>query len=222
MENCCGSVKNILDRGAVKTVVCAVVIYLVCLGASGGGVARANYYKYTDKSGAVCITNNRDAVPPKYRASMKVIREESLAGKDQGVHQEGMPGGAGPPEAAPQSLEQKNVAPTEEPTSTYGRLAARFPWFKPLLFIALALIAFILVTKLSSVLPSPLLARVIYLAFFLGLFVFAYKSYADHVTESYFTIKNTVLAMFEKANRREMPEPGELPPAVPGKEQTSR
>ncbi|HEY6871086.1 MAG TPA: hypothetical protein VI298_00030 [Geobacteraceae bacterium] len=216
MKRGSGGRKIIPDRTMVITVVCVVVALLACL-----GDARADYYKYTDKGGAVCITNNLDAVPRKYRATMKVIREETLDKKGRGADREGGAAGAAPPETASQAQEQNNVAPAGEPTSAYGRLAARFPWFKPLLFVGAALAVFILVTKLSSVLPSPLLSRVIYLAFFLGLFVIVYKSYADHVTESYFTIKTKVLAMFEKANRREMPEPGELPPAAPGKEQTS-
>lgn len=76
--------------------------------------------------------------------------------------------------------------------------------------------------KLSSLLSSALLAKVIYLAFFPGVFAFAYKSYAEHVTSSYFSIKKKVLAMFEKANRREMPEPGETSPKAPAGSQISR
>lgn len=76
--------------------------------------------------------------------------------------------------------------------------------------------------KLSSLLSSALLAKVIYLAFFLGVFAFAYKSYAEHVTSSYFSIKKKVLAMFEKANRREMPESDAISPAAPAGNQIAR
>ncbi len=212
--------KGFLDWNGALRFVRAVVVLVICVGGVNG-VARADYYKYIDKSGAVCITNNLKSVPEKYRASMKVIREESLEKKDQSQNRQGGTVSAASPETAPESREA-NSAAAAEPTSTYGRLAARFPWFKPLLFVAAIFCAFVLVTKLVSILPSPLMARVIYLAFFLGIFAFTYKAYADHVVDSYSTVKKKVLALFEKGNRREVPEPGELPPAIPAKEQPSQ
>lgn len=208
-----------MSVGTVKTVVFAALVLLVCIGAFCGD-ARADYYKYTDGSGAVCITNRIDAVPSKYRATMKVIREETVAGKVNGAPREPLRENVAAPEASPQSREQA-VAP-EEPASRLGQVFSRFPWARPLLVVCVIVTAFLIVNKLSSLISSPLLARVVYLAFFLAIFVFAFKSYAEHVTNSYFSIKTKVLAMFEKANRREAPASAESSPTAAAPEQGSR
>jgi hypothetical protein len=167
----------------------------------GNHPAHADYYKYTDKTGAVCITNNPDAVPPKYRATMKVIREETLAKKDR----ESRIGTPAQPAAGVAPQEKNDVAPLE-PASPLARLTSGAPWKKPALVAGAIVCLFLFVRKLSAILPSALLAKVIYLAFFLGTFVFLYKAYAEHVTNSFFTIKTKVIAMFEKSNRREAPD----------------
>lgn len=207
-------------RAMVKTAAYAVAMFLICVGVTGVGEARADYYRYTDGSGAVCITNNLDAVPPKYRSTMKVIREETLAKKDKGARKEESRERPGP-ETAPQPREQM-PSQAEEPAAGSGHLFTRFPWSRPLVLVAAILAGFFLVRKLASILPSALFARVLYLAFFLGIFAFAYKSYAEHVTTSYFAIKKKVLAMFEKANRREMPEAGGSTLTAPAEGQTAR
>lgn len=205
---------------SVKSVLSSVLLltlFLVFL-----QTAHADYYKYTDKSGAVCITNNLDSVPPRYRSTMKLIREETLARKDRASRLE-TPRETPAAPAIGASPQEKGVAPPPEPTSAFGRLTARFPWLNPVLVACAIFCAFLVVRKWSSELPSALLAKVIYLAFFLGAFVFVYKSYAEHVSNSYFTIKTKVIAMFEKSNRRELPEPepGERPLPAPGKDPSS-
>ena len=60
--------------------------------------------------------------------------------------------------------------------------------------------------RIAAQLSSPQLARVLYLAFFLGVFVFAYKSYAETVVGRYFTIKTKIVSMFRKANVRQAEE----------------
>lgn len=182
--------------------------------------AHADYYKYTDKSGAVCITNNLASVPARYRSTMKVIREETLAKKDKATRLETPREPSAAPAIAGSPQEKADVTPSE-PLSTFGRLSARFPWFKPALFVSGAILLFLIVRKLADALPSALLAKVIYLAFFLGAFVFVYKSYADHLSNSYLTFKTKLITMFEKANRREAPEPGGSPLPAPGKDPSS-
>lgn len=204
----------------VKTAALAALVSLMGVGGLSGA-ACADYYKYTDGSGVVCITNSLGTVPPKYRATMKVIREETLAKKDKGARTEAPREASVAPEAAPQA-EAPNNAPSEEPASFSGRLFARFPWSRPLCIVFAILMAFFLVRKLSSHISSALLSKVIYLAFFLGIFVFAYKAYAEHVTASYFSIKNKILVMFEKSNRREMPDPADSPSQPPVTEQAAK
>ena len=203
----------------VKTVAFAALVSLMGVGGLSGA-ACADYYKYTDGSGAVCITNSLGTVPPKYRATMKVIREETLAKKDKGALKEAPREASVAPEAAPQAETPKNAS--SDPTSFSGRLFARFPWSRPLCVVFATLMAFFLVRKLSSQISSALLARAIYLAFFLGVFVFAYNAYAEHVTNSYFSIKNKILVMFEKSNRRELPDPADSPSQPPVTEQAAK
>ena len=198
---------------SVKTVVIVTSLSLIWV-AGLGRHAFADYYKYTDGSGAVCITNNLGTVPRKYRATMKVIREEALDKKDKGAQIKAPREASEAPEASPQA-EMPNHALPEEPTSFNGRMFARFPWSRPLVAVLATLAAFLLVRKLSSHLSSSLLAKVIYLAFFLGVSVFAFKAYAEHVTNSYFSIKKKILVMFEKSNRRELPEPTDSPSLSP-------
>lgn len=181
----------------------------------------ADYYKYTDKTGAVCISNTRDSVPPAYRTSMKVIREETLAKKDKASRIETTPRDATAPPSPGAAEEQKPVAPPT-PVSTFSQTSAR-PWIKPALVVCAILCTFLAIRKLSALIPSALLARLIYLAFFLGAFVFVYKSYADHLSNGYSTVRTKILAMFEKANRREASdlEPGASPLPAPVKDPPS-
>ncbi len=187
------------------------VVGIVCM----ASVARADYYKYTDRSGAVCITNDPKNVPSRYRASMKVIREETLEKKDPGARKAVPPeqSQVPQPESAAPGAARPEASPAE-PASTVGRLAAHYPWSKPLLFVAGIGVLFLVVAKLASLLPSPQLARLIYLVFFLGVFVTGYKLYADYMVNSYLTIKTKVIGMFIKANDRQVPEPGGKPPVA--------
>jgi len=184
--------------------------------------AHANYYKYTNKTGVVCITNSPDSVPLKYRTTMKVIREETLDIKDKATRIKTPSQVVPAPDPSSVTEERKKDTPAA-PESTFGLLLVRFLWFKPVIVVCSILCVFLIVRKLSTILPSALLARLIYLVFFLGAFVFVYKSYADHLSNSYFTIKSKFIALFEKANRREVPDPvpGESPVSTPGKDQSA-
>jgi len=163
----------------------------------------ADYYKYTDKTGAVCITNNIKSVPQRYRSIMKVIREETRAKKDRATRIDSSQ--ETPDQSTAGAVPQmRDVAPAE-PASLLARLTSGASWKKPTLIACVFVSLFLIVRKLSAVLPSALLAKVIYLAFFLGTFVFLYKSYTEYITNSFITIKTKMISMFEKSNRREEP-----------------
>lgn len=165
--------------------------------------AFADYYKYTDSRGVVNMTNKLESVPVKYRSTMKVVREEAPR-KDPAAGQPQQPASA-PAEIA--ASEQAPAAASEQASDgKFAQLSARFVWFKPLVYAAAVLALFIAITKVTSLLPSPQLAKAIYLAFFLGVFVFLYKSYATHVVESSLKIKEKAVSMMKKSNVREQPE----------------
>ncbi len=170
--------------------------------------ALAEFYRYTDSKGSVCMTNKLDTVPKEYRSTVKVIRN----GKESTLQQLSDE----PPQAVQDpSLQKQENAPADTPVpkGRLGQLAARFPWLKPLLIVGGILTGFLLVARITAHLPSAQLGKIIYLAFFLGVFTFAYKSYADHVCNSYFTIKHKVVSMFKKANDREGLRPADKPAA---------
>ena len=172
------------------------------------GMSMGDYYKYTDSSGTVCITNNKEAVPAKYRAKAKVIREDAV--KD-GVMGRQPGSGMAPAPGASTEVAEQVAAPPEE-TRDPGRLFGRFPWLKPLLGGSAVIAGFFLVRRLACFLPSVLLGRLVILSFFLAVSVFCMKTYAEHISSSYFKIKDRVLTMFEKSNRREAPENAEAFP----------
>ena len=196
-------------------------LLLLILVAAMPQTVHADYYRYTDSSGAVCITNNRDAVPPKYRAAMKVVREETLAAKDKVRHPEPLRD-AQPAPATSISPPDKAAAAAEEPTTTYGRLASRYTWFKPLLFAGAVILLYLIVRKIAAALPSANFARLLCIVFFLGVFVVVYVSYARYLSSSYNSLKTKMLAIFEKTTRREAPEQGERPLPLPDRSRADR
>ncbi len=179
--------------------------------------ARADYYAYTDASGAPVITNRLETVPRKYRAGMRVVKEDkpTAARKDGGQPVTNRPVAV---PATPQPVVRQEPAAAPEPpappaqTGRMGDHAKRYPWLKPVGAVAGLLVGFLAVIRIAAHLSSPQLARVLYLAFFLGVFVFAYKSYAESVVGRYFTIKTKIVSMFRKANVRQAEELNPLPP----------
>ena len=191
---------------------------LTLLLASGAHTAQADYYKYTDKDGTPCISNDINSVPKQYRASMKVIREETEVKKEKATKPQTVnspPPVSAVPETAKPVVKEEPAAPQ----SPYGKYSARFPWLTPIFLVGAAVILFIVVGKVAELMPSPMLAKIIYLTFFLGVFVFGYKSYAEHLLANYTSIKSKVMTMFEKSNRRELPLKDEMLPPVPAKEE---
>ena len=160
--------------------------------------ALADYYRYTDDGGTVCMTNKLSNVPARYRQRMKVVREATPFAKDTKPKEPE----AAPPEAA-QVIQQE---PVEAPTPPAGAPAGSFPWRKLMIFVAGSVAGLYAVNKAAGSLTSPLLGRVIYLLFFFGIFLFAYKSYADSLVTNYFSIKDKVLDMFKKSNVRQSSE----------------
>lgn len=189
---------------------------------SGAGVfgqipfACADYYRYTDNKGIICITNNLNAIPLKYRSSMKVIREDKSGRPDRGIQMQSPQGGSAALREPAAAGHDRQAATPSQSDSRFVRVMARFPLIKLLIIIAGIVALSIIIVKLTSLIPSPQLARLINIALFLGLFVFAYKLYAENLVGNYFTIKTKILGIFKRANVREAPETGAKPPEVSG------
>lgn len=177
-----------------------VLFCLLCLShLSASPGALADYYKYTDSNGVVSITNKLESVPAKYRSTMKVVRETPPkdAGAVRLAEPQPEPAGAAAPE------QESAQAPDQEPEGKFAQLSARFPWFKPLVYLAVIVVLFVVVLKVTSLLPSPLLAKAICVAFFLGVSVFLYKAYVAHLVEGTAKIKDNATNMMKKSMVRE-------------------
>jgi hypothetical protein len=205
------SAKNIIS------IAVAVLIFLWSAGFFGQiPLACADYYRYTDNRGVICITNNLNAIPPKYRSTMKTIREDKPGRQDKGGLTQSHPGGA-PVIREPEGAgHDRHAATPSQSDSRLKLLMARFPLIKLLLLIAGIVATAIIIVKFTSLIPSPQLARLINIVFFLGLFVFAYKMYADNLVGNYFIIKTKVMGLFSRAMVREAPETGGKPPDIAG------
>lgn len=202
-----------------KNVLPPLLILLICLSCALPSRLLADYYRYTDSRGIVHMTNRLESVPQKFRASMRVIREEP---KKEAAGQ-----------AAPalDSAGESASAPQEAPEQKQGlfaRLSSRHVWIKPLAVVAAITLLFLAVVKLASWLSSPMLARVIYISFFAGVMVFLYKSYVTYLVDGSMKLKDRAVIMMKKASNREVPEgggtvpDGTSPSAVPSSENMNR
>ena len=207
-----------MDRYAMSLLALQVLV-LVGYFTIGCTDVRADYYRYTDSRGAVCITDSVDAVPPRYRATMKVIRDETLAKRDKGWRPPVSPGTEAQPGSPPASREQS--APGPEDTPVWPRPLYPLSVVKPAATFFVVIVAFSLVKKIAGYIPSAALGRLIILIFFLAVSVAGFKAYGEHMSASYFSIKDRMQALFEKANRREMPEAGQSPLSIPGQDNSS-
>jgi len=142
----------------------------------------------------ISITNKLESVPPKYRATMKVVHEapkpEPTAGKDPQPQPE--------PDQAAATKAATDAAPAAAPAGRFRELTERYVWLKPLLYMSAILALFVGVTKITSLLPS-LLSRLIYVAFFVGVFVFVYQRYVEHIVESSHQIKEKTVRIMKKS-----------------------
>ena len=179
----------------------------------------ADYYTYTDNRGAVHMTNKLQAVPAKFRATMKVTREDP---KKQPAVQ-AQDAAQSPPDN--QTVQQE--APAVQP-GRFAQLASRHVWLKPLLGVAVIVALFAVACKLATLLSSPMLSRVIYISFFVGGMVFLYKTYVDYMVESSMKIKERAVTMMKKSSNRELPDPAAGTPAesratpMPASDSTNR
>jgi hypothetical protein len=195
----------------INSFLVAVLVFLS--GASVFGhtpLACADYYRYKDNKGIICITNSLSAIPLKYRSTMKVIHDNGPRLPEKGSQTLTLQGGAsGAQEPTVVGHDPQTITPSQS-NSRIEQLLERFPLIKLLTIIAGIITVLLITLKLTSLIPSPQLARLINIAFFLGLFVFAYKLYSDYLVSNYFTIKGKILEIVSKARVQEAPEtPGE-------------
>jgi hypothetical protein len=177
---------------------------LFCLTLVSAPAAMADYYKYTDAAGGVNITNKLDAVPQKYRSRVKVITDDTLTKKDTGARK-ALPAAGQEESGTPTEAAAPAVAAAPAPGGKFAQFSARHVWFTPLLYLAGIFALLLAVIKLASVVPSPQLSKMIYLSFFIGVSVFLYKAYVEHVVADSLAVKEKAVTMMKKSMVREPP-----------------
>jgi hypothetical protein len=185
--------------------ICLLTGWLLLAAASPPRQAFADYYLYYDHTGTPTMTNNLASVPARYRATMKVVKEEKPATKAASATPESGP--AESPARPEQSAPQQIVA-VEQPAPWFSAMAKRHFWFAPLLLLIGIALLIPLLRRICRLLPSPLLSRLIYLSFLVGLLVFCTKYYADYLTNSYLTVKSRMMGMLASVNTRQAAESG--------------
>jgi hypothetical protein len=186
------------------------LMLILCVLVGSAQVARADYYKYTDASGAINMTNKLDTVPQKYRSRVKVIHEETLSKQDPGARKQ-----LSEPVQEESSTPKVAAAPVAAvaPQGKMAEFSARYIWFKPLLYLAGFFAALMVVIKLAALVPSAALSKLIYLSFFLGVGVFVYQAYIAHVVEESIAVKEKAVNSLQKANMQGLPSIDEAPAA---------
>lgn len=144
------------------------------------------------------ITNRLVGVPAGYGTLVKFLRQKNLPERELSrAHAAESVQSVG---SAGEKIFAIPISQSTEP----GR---QLPWRKLLVFVAASIGGLYTVTKAAGSITSPLLGRIIYLAFFCGIFLFAYTSHAESLMTTCCSVKERVLGLLEYADIR-------LPPSV--------
>jgi hypothetical protein len=145
--------------------------------------SRADFYKYKDASGTICITNELDKVPPQFRSRVKIVKEGGSAPAPL------------PPASAFTQEAQGSAKPEAQPApvpaaQNEGWLARQMPLLKAIGVVAGLLFGALFVGKLvGSLLPNAA-GTLIRLALLLGVGVFIFKSYSEQIANAFTKVKS--------------------------------
>jgi len=187
----------------------ARVLLMTLVFISGMGIkpGSADFYKYTDKTGMMQMTNDLEAVPKEYRAKAIVIKEE--------IKKPDAPGATALPALPAQSAEELNIemsnylkaqeqkravaqqlAPEAEKKPTSWEIVQKYVISVLVVFAFLSL--FIYMGKLCEVLRVRQFASVLRLLMFSMLIVYVYQLGVQRMTATFVGLKKDALAI--KAN----------------------
>lgn len=169
----------------------------------------ADYYKYTDESGSVNVTNNLHNVPAQYRSSATVIKESDLNNMDRSPENKPQSSRPRAVKRSPANVgtsdtttpaNEKNGATADTPSSTtgFGWIDRQLPLLKNIVIIALLLAVVGFAGKIISAYVPRTVGILINMALVIGLIVYVFSVYADKVAKSFALIK-TESAVVQKA-----------------------
>lgn len=168
----------------------------LCLCSTPAAAGEKTLYRYRDASGNLAFTDNLQSIPAPLRKDAVPFVPPQGGGPSAAPIPADPPSPAAPP---------PSLAPDEpSPAAASGFVALaqglwEHPWAKIGAYLAGVVVLFLLLIKLLDHLPSPLLARLILLAFFLGVMTFGYKLYIENIVQGAVAVKDQSVKMFEKA-----------------------
>lgn len=169
-------------------------------------------YRYRDAAGNLCFTDDWRTIPVELRASA-----EPPVPAPGSAPSPAKPAAVAPVEPASAVTAAPVPSNLPLPAATQALATAQglweHPWAKIGAYLAGVVVLFLLLIKLLDYLPSPLLARLILLAFFLGVMTFGYKLYIENMVQGFDKVKDQSVKVLEKSLQRvDRADPGQVPP----------
>ena len=183
----------------LRWVFAVVVAVLLGSGLLGVRTASADYYRYTDSSGTVCLTNNLKSIPERYR------KKAVLVSKDAPKVEQPKPAVSQP------SADQAAGAAVSQPQAPTGfreRAAAMFTKermmtaLKIVVAIVLVVSAYTGIGMLATYLGCRQIGTLVRIVFTLGVLVYGFVMYADRMAAAFSKVKGEVTSAQQKSEMR--------------------
>lgn len=158
----------------------------------------ADIFKYTDDSNAVCITNNLDSVPKKFRSSVKITKEDVLPSQ-QKLLPEVQQRTTDPPPASTQ------LQPQSEPQKESRDMSAeaRKKYMKTGLVLTGIVAGYFILTWLTGSLGFPRIGMSAFLLIVLAGGVYLYNLYIKEMSATFSNLRKDALGMKKNIETRE-------------------
>lgn len=183
----------------LRWVFAVVIAVLLGSGLLGVRTAFADYFRYTDSSGTVCLTNDLKSIPERYR------KKAVLVSRDAPKAEQAKPAVSQPP--ADQATEEA-VSQPRAPEGFRERAAALFT--KERMMTALKIVGAIMLVvaaytgigMLAAYLGCRQIGTVVRIVFTLGVLVYGFVMYADRMSAAFSRVKGEVTSIQQKSEKR--------------------
>lgn len=159
----------------------------------------ADLYKYIDDNGVPVLTNQLESVPPKYRSSMKVVKEEASPPRKM-LLPEVQKITADPPPAAPSRMQQ-NVIQKEAAGITAEK---RKKIVNSGLVISGLVAGYFILSKLTGSLGIPRMGLIAFLLVTLIGGVYLYRLYLNEMSSVFTSLRKDALGIKKNVETREV------------------
>lgn len=160
--------------------------------------AYADIYKYTDDSNAVCITNNLDSVPKKFRSSVKITKEDVLPSQ-QKLLPEVQQRTTDPPPANTHLMTQSE--PQKENHAVSAEKQGKY--INTALVLAGIVAGYFILKRLTGSLGFPRMGMIAFLFLVLTGGVYLYNLYLKEMSAVFSDLRKNALGMKKNVETRE-------------------